>query len=164
MARGIVLIVAAVVLGLVLLNATDGPEEFRTTSGTGQDDGDDGSTDGTAGGGSDTPATTDTTAVTAARPPGEVTVLVANAADVPGAAARLSQVVADAGYKTAPPANAPTAEASAVYFVPGYEADANAVAALLDPAPAVSPMPDPVPVEDLRGAQVLVVQARDLAG
>ena len=83
---------------------------------------------------------------------------------VSGAASKLSQTIAAAGYQVAPPANTGAITASAVHFIPGYEAEAKALAATLKPAPPVTAMPSPQPIADLRGAQVLVLQAKDLAG
>lgn len=165
MARGIFLIVAAVLLGVVLLNATDGPEPFRTTSGTASDTTEPESDDDPSDEPADEPAdTTDDTEPVAVRPPAEVTVLVANGSGVRGAAAGLADTIAAAGYVVAEPANAPAAvAASSVHYLPGYEREAQALASLLNPAPQVSAMPEPQPVPDLRGAQVLVLQGPDLA-
>jgi hypothetical protein len=160
MLRGIALIVVAVVLGVVLLNATDSPEPFvpkvtaadgvTTTSTTEAPDG--------------TASTTATTAVATAHKPGDVTVLVVNGSGVKGAAGRVATTVASEGYKLKPPGNTNNpAAASNVYYQAGYEADARAIAAKLTPAPGVQPMPDPAPVKDLLGANVLVVVAADLA-
>jgi hypothetical protein len=161
MARGIVLIVLAVGLGIILLNATDGPEPFRTTSGTGNTDTTEAPATGNAGG-----DTTDTTQpeAPAVRPPSEVTVLVANGSGVRGAAASLADTIRANGYVVAEPANAPApVPSSIVYYLPGYEQEAQALASLLNPAPPVAPMPDPQPVPDLRGAHILVMQGPDLA-
>ena len=49
------------------------------------------------------------------------------------------------------------------HFAEGFEPDARAVAKLLNPAPNVAAMPNPLPVSDLAGGQVLVVVATDLA-
>jgi hypothetical protein len=158
MARGIALIVAAVLLGVVLLKATDSPEPFTAES-----------TDtSTVTGNTDTPddttATTTATTVAATHNPAEVTVLVANGAGINGLARRITDQLVPANYVAAVPTEtlAP-ADASMVYFAEGYEADAAAIAAMLTPPPATAPMPDPPPVEDLKGAQVLVVAAADLA-
>lgn len=171
MARGIVLIIAAVLLGLVLLNATDGPEPFQTASGTAADGGDgadagggeDAAAEDAGGGeGGESPGTTETTV--AVRPPAEVRVLVANGSGVRGAAAGLADRIAGFGYQIAEPANAPApVSASVIHFLPGFEREAQALAAQLTPAPAVSVMPDPQPVPDLRSAQILVLQGPDLA-
>ena len=159
MARGILLIVVAILLGVVLLNATDDPEPFTARSGS--EEPDRGATPTTD------PATTDTTDTTlppSPRDPSEVTVLVVNGSGVRGVAGRITETLKGSAYVTVDPGNIEAVEASVVYFVEGYEADARAVATLLTPQPAVEPMPDPAPVADLQGAQVLVVVAADLAG
>jgi hypothetical protein len=160
MARGIVLILVAVLLGVVLLNATDAREPHERAASS--DDDDRGTTPTTEP--ADTTEPTDTT-LPEARDPAEVTVFVVNGSGVRGAAARVTETLRASNYVTTEPGNAPeVAESSRVYFTPGYEADAAAVASLLTPPPAVEAMPDPAPVEDLRGAQIVVVIAADLAG
>lgn len=160
MARGIALIVAAIVLGVVLLNATDSPEPFvpKVTAADGA------TTTTTTASGSSTSASTSTTAPAKAHKPSEVTVLVVNGSGVSGAAGRIATTLGAAGYLLKPSGNTSPAVASNVYFKPGYEADARAIAGRLTPAPGVLPMPDPTPVKDLQGANVLVVVAADLAG
>lgn len=162
MARGVALIVAAVLLGVVLLRATDGSDldvaadDDVEDEGIGSDDGDD--TDSTV----DVP-TTDTT-LAPPRDPAEVTVLVANGAGIGGLAGRIAETLNGANYVTAEPTNtrAPANE-SVIFFTPGYEAEANAIAALLSPQPRVEALPDPPPVESIGTAHVLVVAAADLA-
>jgi len=157
LARGVVLIAAAVVIGIVLLRATDGSEPFRAVA---EDDGGDSSGDPAQPGGEETTSTT----AAAARDPAQVTVLVANGSGVKGAAQRISDTLKASNYVTAQPVNTTArADASAVYFIEGYEPDARAVAKLLNPAPNVAAMPNPPPVSNLAGAQVLVVVAADLA-
>jgi hypothetical protein len=160
MARGIALIVAAVLLGIVLLNATDSADPFvpKVTAADGS------TTTTTERATGDSTDTTSTTVAVKAHPPGEVTALVVNGSGVTGAAGQIAQKLSAGGYKLKPSGNTKTAAASNVYFKPGYEADARAIAALLAPAPGVLPMPDPAPVKDLLGANVLVVVAADLAG
>ena len=160
MARGIALIVAAVLLGVILLRATDSPEPFANIDTEASDDGGEGTTvttDPTA------PTTTPTT-VTPAHNPAEVTVLVANGAGIPGLASRISEQLNGSNYVVADPTDTKApADESAVFFTPGYEADAAAIAALLSPPPKVAPLPDPPPVDDMESAHVLVVAAADLA-
>ena len=163
MARGVALIVVAVLVGLVLLNATDSPAPLNVSSDETPDEGSTGTQPS-----AETTTTTGATATTAttvagARPAAEVTVLVANGAKVQGAAGKLSTEIAKGGYKMAAAANTAPVPTSTVYYAEGYEAEANAVAALLTPVPPVAPMPTPAPVDDLRGAQVVVVQGPDLA-
>ena len=162
MARGILLIVVAVLLGVVLLNATDDPEPF-TAAESGED----------AGGRGAEPAdeeadttSTESTTTTLAEPhdPAEVTVLVVNGSGVRGVAGRITEQLKASNFVTAEPGNVEPVESSRVYYTPGYEADAAAIAGLLTPPPAVEAMPDPAPVSDLKGAHVLVVVAADLAG
>lgn len=161
MARGIGLILVAVLLGIVLLNATDSPEPFRAES-TASDGG--GTATGTDPGGTAGEGDTTTTTAQPARNPAEVAVLVANGSGVSGAAGRIAELLKGSNYVLKDSTNTTSpAESSVVYYEPGYEADARAVAALLTPPPGVSAMPDPKPVRDLAGANVLVVVAADLA-
>ncbi len=172
MIRGVVLIVIAVLLGVVLLNATDEP--FTTDDGTTAIGGDDDATDAPDddeepddGAVTTTPSTTpSTTPAAAARPPAEVTVLVANGSGVAGAAATFSEQVGASGYVTAAPANTrggELVEASVVFYTEGYEAEAAALAGTLSPVPAIAPLPEPAPVDDLRGAAVVLILGPDLA-
>lgn len=167
MARGIVLIIAAVALGLILLNATDGPEPFRTTAGTGSASTDDGGgDDGEAvdDGDEEGDETETTTTTVPLRQPAEITVLVANGSGIPRAASGLSDIIAGFGYQMAEPANAPaTVASSVIHYLPGFEREAQALATQLNPAPPVQAMPNPQPVSDLRSAQILVLQGPDLA-
>jgi hypothetical protein len=159
MARGVALIVAAVLVGVILLRATDSPGEFTRVDETTAATGDTSKTTVSVPG--DTPATV---APTAARNPADVTVLVANGAGINGLASKVADKLKAANYVTAEPGNTKApAESSSVFFTPGYEADAQAVAALLTPPPPVAALPDPPPVDDMKGAHVLVVAAADLA-
>lgn len=164
MARGIGLIVVAVILGVVLLRATDSPEPFReeATAGASTDDGGDGEAI-IEGGDEGEGETTTTTA--APRNPAEVAILVANGSGVSGAAGRVAETLKGSNYVLKDSTNTTSpAESSFVYFTAGYEAEARAIAALLAPAvPTVQAIPDPAPVRDLAGANVLVVVAADLA-
>lgn len=161
MMRGVVLIVVAVVLGVVLLRATDGPSPFESTT----------PSSGLAGGVSTTVSTNlglSTTTTASTLPgidPSTITVLVANGSGgVAGLAGRLSDQVEAAGYQTATPTDTSTVNASVVYYVPGFEAAAEDLAALFEPAPDVAPLPDPPPVDDLASANLVLVAADDLAG
>jgi hypothetical protein len=91
-------------------------------------------------------------------------VLVANGAGIGGLAGRIAETLNGANYVTAEPTNtrAPANE-SIVFFTPGYESEAAAIAALLSPTPRVEALPDPPPVENVGTANVLVVAAADLA-
>lgn len=159
-ARGVALIATAVIIGLFVLR-----NGFET-----KDAGDvapvvvDETTATTAPGTPGTDATTGTTAAPAPRPPAEVTVLVANTTGVGGAAGGLSENLTGQGYVTAAPTDAqPALQTTQVLFVEGFEAEAQAVAAAVGaPAETVAAMPNPAPVPDLAGAQVLVMLGSDL--
>ena len=166
-ARGIALLVGAVVIGIALLRATDppdsladaseGPERAATSAPPTTDEPEEESTTSSSSSSSTTEATED-----------EAVVLVANgAANTSGVAGRLSVVVEDGGFAIAPPANAlADVQTSTVYFAPGFEEAAADVAGLFDPRPTTAPMPDPLPVAagDLAGATVIVVAGPDIAG
>jgi hypothetical protein len=159
-----VLIAAAVVLGLFLLRALDDSTPSGVTiapeTGDAAVDDADASPPTTAGGGDET-----TTTETPARPVGEVTVRVANSSGVQGAARAKTEELAFTGYKTAPETNGPESlEATQVLYVEGFEAEARALAETLGaPADGVGPLPDPPPV-DPAGAQLVVLLGTDLAG
>ena len=93
-----------------------------------------------------------------------MTILVANGSGKAGAAAKIAQKLAAENFVLKPSGNTKTpASASAVYYAAGYQADAESVASLLSPKPAVQAMPATLPVADLAGAHILVVVAADLA-
>ena len=157
--RGAILIIVAVVLGLILLNATDTNEPF--TAAPNDDGGSGGVTTTTV----DEDGSTTTTAKPAARPPGEVSVIVANATSTSGVAKRFSDQLAAAGYQTVAPTDARTKPLpSGVFYIPGYENEAKALALTLDPAPPVQAMPAEPPVADLANAHVLLVVGAELIG
>lgn len=134
-ARGLIVLVVAVVIGVLLLwKAGDGGASTDTSSDKSSTPNttaplDGGSTDGTGGTGS----TTSTTAAgSSAHTPGEVAVIVLNGSGKAGVAASTSESIKTKGYTMLEPGNAATnASATAVYFAPGYEGDAKAVAKLL---------------------------------
>lgn len=160
--RGIVLLAVALLIGILLLNATDSdpPGTRVTTEPSGATDGDGG--DGDDGGGGDAAAATTAPPTTMApRPAQEVKVIVVNASGVKGAAGKASDMLKPPGYNVLAPTNATNSD-SAVYFSPGYEADAAAVAAALGFAVStVKPLPTPPPIPDSKGAHVVVIVGRD---
>ncbi len=106
------------------------------------------------------PATTTTTT-----PPGQVHVLVANASNVSGAAAAVTNELRPGGWNLLPPANATsTLSASQVYFVAGFQPSAAAVAVALQlPSGSVVPYTTAAPIGAMGSAQILVAVASDLA-
>jgi hypothetical protein len=163
-ARGIVLLAAAVVLGLFLLRALDDSstsDDIAATTGTTAANGE----------GTDTTAAEDggdtTTTAAPLRQPAEIVVRVANVSGVSGAAGAKTEQLAAAGYQTVEATNGPEGQqldATQVLFVDGFEGEAGALAeALGAPADAVAAMPAQPPA-DPGGAQLMVMLGTDLAG
>ncbi|CAN5217530.1 hypothetical protein BH18ACT4_BH18ACT4_08350 [soil metagenome] len=163
--RGALIIGLAVVLGIVLLGK--GLDSGILPSSSDQDDD---TTDVATGEGGSIDETT-TTSEAVARVPAEVKVYVLNGAGAPGLAGTGTDRVASAGYQTAPAENVPDGQdvaASAVYYVDGFEADANAVATVLGlpivegtVQPLPTPVPPAVPDGDVRGSNVIAVLGPD---
>jgi hypothetical protein len=155
--RGALLIAVAVILGAALL-----AQGFR-----------DGSTSPVATN-TNTSSTvkrneTSTTPTSVAQPhdPAAVKVLVLNGSGKSGIAKAGADQLKAANYTTLDPANAATSKAiatSVVYFTPGYDADAQQIAAKLGLSPsAVQPLPSPPPPEigDPRDANIVVLIGTD---
>jgi hypothetical protein len=154
--RGALLIIAAVLLGAGLL-ANGFRNDSPVSAGSG-------SPQTTARGGTTVPSTGSTTPQ--AHDPALVKVLVLNGSGKSGVAKTAADQLKAANYTTLEPSNAKggTVTASIVYFVPGYDADAQTIAAKLGlPASAVQPLPTPPPaaVGDPQDANVVVVIGTD---
>ena len=158
--RGALVLLVAVVIGIVLLNQVDSSPSTRITTGNGNDDEEAEETTTTV-----VAVPVPTTAP--ARQPGEVKVLSANGTRVNGAAGRIRDVLKAVGYNVLSPIETRSpVRASAVYFTPGFDREAQVVAQVLKLQPtAVQPLPaaNALPVSDLRGANVLAVVGPDLA-
>ena len=159
-ARGAALVVVAVLLGLVLLrNGLDTSEVVTSSNGS------DSSTDGSDDGSDSTDSDEETTTTLATRPPTEVAVVVLNGTSVGGAAGKYSTALASAGYQLLDPGDAATKiPATQVFFTPGFELEAAAVA-LAAGAPATlipAALPTPPPGE-VGAANVVLVIGADLA-
>lgn len=162
-ARGAVLVVVAVVIGLFLLrNGIDSSTTVRS-------DGSDGAaaTDaGTDDGATDDAATTSTTA--AVRTPAEVGVIVLNDSGVTGAAGRYSEAIGAAGYTLTNAAGETSTlpgdrPATQVLYVEGFEQEAAVLAAALGvQAAEVQPLGTTLP-GPISGASLIVVLGTDLA-
>lgn len=157
-ARGVILVVIGVVLGLILLARSGGIGFEPDSSGLSID---------TGGTTTTTEAPSTTAAPTTDRPPQSVTVVVANGSGVSGLAGKTAGFLAQAGYveSIATDAESQVAE-SVVYFAPGFEASAAAIARLLAlPENRVQALP---PGAKLAGNQptdagVIAVIAADVA-
>lgn len=162
--RALGLIAVAAIIGIILLHHS-GPSGTTVAA--------QGTTTTAPSHPSTTTATTPTTTSATPRPPSSVKVLVANGT-VAGGGAGVSQHLAGTvtqtlhakGYNTLAPVDATQkVTASIVYFQPGYEREAAALAASMAlPVSAVQPMPAQPPVASLNGANILVVASTDLAG
>ncbi|MCP3857871.1 MAG: LytR C-terminal domain-containing protein [Actinomycetia bacterium] len=186
-ARGGLLVIIAVLIGLFLLRqgldadggVTSGDTE-NTTSGdtSGSEDSvpvDDGSEDGSseeaaADAPSSTPSSTPSATLPPARPNAEIKIRVANAAEAsPGIAGDAVSVLITKGFNALPPKNTldevGAIEASAIYYLPGWESEAVAVAEAfgVDPASTVSPATEETNslVESMEDATILVILGGD---
>lgn len=173
-ARGIAVIVGAVLLGLFLM--VRGVEDNQvaadaTTTTVAPDDGDDSgdvvddTTDDVVTTLPPEDGGTDTT-LGAQRNPAEVLTLALNGTDPiqSGVAGRTRDRLSTAGYAVAAPKNADTPGPSVILFNEGYESDAQAIAGLfgVDPAAVVRPFdPATSPIADTQGANVIVMAGSD---
>lgn len=156
-AKGAVLVVVALVIGVLLLRDDD---TSTTQIAVGSDRSGQATPDTDV---EDDPEATTTTTTEAPRPPSEVKVLVGNGSGVNGAAGGATDALEALGYVTGTPANAERVPATVIYFTDGYEAEAEALAeAMGAPPTAVTPMPAVAPVDDLQLANLLVILGPDL--
>ncbi len=160
--RAVGLIAVAAVIGIILLHRTSSTTTVAAH----------GTTTTAPSHPTSTTGTTPTTTGAALRPPSSVKVLVANGTVVGGGAGvsqhlagTVTQTLHAKGYDTLAAVDAnQKVTASIVYFQPGYEKEAAALAqSLALPASAVQPMPAQPPVASLNGANILVVASTDLA-
>lgn len=175
-ARGLVVLGAALLVGFLLL-LTSGGGNGRVVAGSSPDAGGtvttiDISGLDTTGNGEVTTTTPDATTTSSSTPddglrdPGEVKVLVLNGSGLAGVARSTSDTIGEKGYVMQPPANASSSgrATTSVYFADGYQAEAEAVAAVLGKAPsAVEAMPSTSPGPGAASANVVVVLGKDTA-
>lgn len=156
-AKGAVLVVVALVIGVLLLRDDD---SGTTQVAVGSDRSGQATPDTEV---DEDPDATTTTTTEAPRPPSEVKVLVGNGSGVNGAAGGATDALEALGYVTGTPANAERVPETVIYFTDGYEAEAEALAEAMGAAPtAVTPMPAVAPVDDLQLANLLVILGPDL--
>lgn len=161
-AKGAILVAVAVIIGFVLIR-DDGIQGQSSaigadTGGDVEETPDDSAPDETTD--------SSTSSVPEARDPADVRVLIANGTNVNGAAGRFNEALISAGYDAAGAVDAldKSATATFVYFTPGYEAEARAVAAELGAsAENVTAQPSAPVVADTKLANVIVVIGPDLA-
>jgi len=151
--RGALLIAVAVLVGAGLLAGGFGESKVATSRSTP----------------TTKPSTTvpgSTTLVVQAHDPAQVKVLVLNGSGKSGVAKAGAELLKAANFTTLDPSNAKgaTVATSIVYFVAGYDADAQAIAAKLGlAATAAQPLPVPAPdtVADAKDANIVVVVGSD---
>ena len=154
-ARGAALVVVAVVIGLLLLrNGLDTSEVVTSTK-----------PDKSGSTSTDKSGATTTTTTAPARSPAKVTVIVLNGTPTGGAAGKYSTALASAGYQMLKPGDAATKiPATQVFFTPGYEREAAAVALAAGAPATLTPAALPTPPPgDVGAANVVVVVGTDLA-
>jgi hypothetical protein len=107
-----------------------------------------------------------TTTTAPPRPPGQVTVTVANGTNVSGAANRIKSQLLQGGYNVVFATNATTnsSATTTVFYLAGFQQEAVILANSLSLPPTVAQaVPPPPPVSDTKGADLVVVVGADLA-
>lgn len=161
-ARGIAVLVGAVVIALLLLLKAGGAgaPKHPSSAATGGV-----TTTAPLGSTTTTPdnTTSTTKASTSSHKPADVKVLVLNGSGLAGVAKTHSTTIGNKGYKMGSPTNATaTAATTAVFYAPGYQADAEAVAAILGKSTSVvAPMPATAPGPGAAASDVVVVLGKD---
>ncbi len=159
-ARGLALLAVALLIGILLLNATDADPPGSTVSAGERDaeGGGDGGGDDADSASTPTSSAAPTTAPTVpARAPKDVKVIVANASSTKGAAGTVSDRLKPLGYNVLAPTNATAVNESSVFFTAGFDREAAAIAASLQlPPTSVKAVPTPPPF-DTKGANVAVL-------
>jgi hypothetical protein len=157
MLLGIVLVGAAVFFLLVLL--ADNPDDVGTTTSadaatTTSADVSTSSSGAASTSSTSAVSTTSTSTTIPLRPPEDVHITVLNSVGIPGAAARMTAQLAEAGYQTLQPSDySPERDPSRLWFREGFSAEANVLLEFL-PGAVVEPLPD----ESLEeGADVIMV-------
>ncbi len=149
----------ALVLGIIILNQFDtGSIDVGTEVTAGDDD--EATTTTRRSGVSVVPIPT----TRAVRPPGDVKVLAANATATSGLAGRTRDYLQTVGYNALAPTDATRVlEATQVQHTPEFEAEARALAQLLQlPASSVRPLEENPPVPDTRGTDIVLIIGPDL--
>lgn len=156
--RGAGLLLVAVVLGVLLLNAADDGPDRTVVAGSAA------KTKGTTSTTRPAAAVSTTTSI-ATRPPEQVKVLAANGTNTKGLGGRATDKLKSLGYNALAPTDAtkrPVAT-STIYWAVGYQPDARAMATQLGlPDTAVQPLGNPPPVKAVGVANIILVAGDDL--
>lgn len=174
-ARGIAVLVVAVLIGFLLLlkAGDDGSSQVNTGATPGTVDTSDIETTTTAVG-SDTTTTTQPETDGEGRPPAEVDVLVLNGSGKAGVAKSTSETIGQMGYTMLTPGNAAANSSStAVYYAEDFQTEAETVAAALGktadivvakPTTSLGPGSDTADVVVVLGADVVDAGTSDTSG
>ncbi len=156
--RGIILLVVAIVLGIFILNKTQ-PGGAPTSVSSQPKTTTTKPTKPTKGATTSTPPST-----RAPRQPAAIKVLAANGSGVAGLGGKIGDRLTAAGYNSLAPTNTTTDVAtSVVEFTPGFDLEALYVAQALGiQGTAVKPLAPDIPVEDAKGADIVVLVGPDL--
>ena len=153
----VVITLIAAVIGFFILNSLDdddgdsgaSPESEETTTSLGA-------------------GTTVTVVTTTTVDKSSFQLLVANGSGIQGSAAAMTDSLQGLGYRTLEPSNVVPGygpkDVTEVFYLPGFEAQGQAVATVLGVQAAPMPATKPVSDTDFVGATVLVVLGTDLAG
>jgi hypothetical protein len=151
---GVILVAFALLIGAVLLAKGFSDDGGLTNTAATSDQ-----SDGGNGQGFDVPSTTTTLAPV---DPATVKVFVANASGTKSGAKLVGDYLGTKGFTGVQIGNAPNQVQTVIYVTAGNAAQGQAVAASLGLDPAVvAAMPTTPPVNDLKGADVLVVIGTD---
>ena len=156
-AKGVLLVAAALLVGVVLLNRFD-DNSVSFTPGIDVESGT------TTTRRLPTVTALPTTTLPQPRSPADVRVLPANGTNTTGLGARTNDFLRRANYNALAPIDATRVlDASIVAFKAEFEAEARVLAQLLQlPLSAVRPLDDSTPVPETRGADIVVVAGNDL--
>lgn len=158
-ARGIAVLVVAVLIGIVLLMKAGDSGSGTNTAAPG--------TTTTMASTTTTPdnTTSTTKVVKGDNEPSSVDVLVLNGSGKAGVAKSNSDTIGQSGFNMLTPANAASIQAeTAVYYADGYQSDAEAVASALGlPSSVVDAMPSTSPGPGADAANVVVVLGQNVA-
>jgi len=155
--RGIILLVVALVLGIFILSKTQHGGGTAPTSVSSKPKTT--TTKPTKGATTSTPPST-----RAPRQPAAIKVLAANGSGVAGLGGKIGDRLTAAGYNSLAPTNTTTdVSTSAVEFTAGFDLEAFFVAQALGLPPAsVKALAPDIPVEDTKGADIIVLVGPDL--
>lgn len=151
-ARGALVIALAVISGVVLLQVVDkgntGPVGDQSVKAAA-------TTTTTTAPGTSTSVTTATTAAAPARSPAQVVVQVLNGSGKSGAAGALTTQLKAKGYQTLAATDTTKRTGTVIYFVPGFDREAAAIATFV--SGQLVPMPTPPPQNASPNANIVIV-------